>query len=121
MPTNVNSASSATHPVINQKTTPSTQSGRLPIPSTQSGRLPMSGVRGAIKADPDAIDLNPPSSRQTNKTRPPAPPAPSAEQRVHVQFRNKKDDSVSTLTLVFMILVAIVTSVLAALFLPKYL
>ena len=98
-----NNASSATNPVLGGKSTP------------VSNKLPTGG--SGLRPDPDAVDLNQPPS-PGGKGRP-SPPTPDDKKRPHIQM--KKDEAANLRGMLLMILIAVVTSVVAVLLLPKFL
>ncbi len=105
MPTN---ASSTTNPVVGAKTTPILS--KLPTSA--------SGTRPSLRPDPDAVDLNQrPNNR--GRTTMAMPPTQTGELRPH--FQMKKDDRANLKGMLLMILIAVVTSVVAVLLLPKFL
>jgi eukaryotic-like serine/threonine-protein kinase len=108
MPTAAN-ASSGLHPTVGGKSTP--VSSNLPTAA--------SGLRPSLRPDPDAVDLNqPPSAGSKGRPALQRPQPKADENRPHIPMR--KDDSTSLASVLLLILVAVLTAVLAILFLPKH-
>jgi serine/threonine protein kinase len=108
MPTATTNASSTSNPILGAKSTP--VSSKLPTAA--------SGLRPSLRPDPDAVDLNHPPSIARARPSLPMPEATTGENRPHIPMHHDENGTLKGMLL--MILVAIVTSVLAALFLPKF-